>query len=144
RAFLFDHTSKDTTSYDSYLRSLYLPVIRNNLYDGFSLFDYTAADVPNGDRETSTVATQALFVLNSELVLGAAAALADRVRSEHPEDDQAAVQALYQRALSRDPSAQESQRLLAFIAAFAQHLQQSEGADAPSRAAWVAACQAIL
>ncbi len=144
RAFLFDHTSKDTTSYDSFLRSLYLPVIRNNLYDGFSLFDYTAADVPNGDRETSTVATQALFVMNSELVLGAAEALADRVRSEHPEDDQAAVQALYQRALSRDPSAQESRRLLEFIPALAQQLQQSEGADDPGRAAWVAACQAIL
>src|SRR5690606_331124 len=68
RAFLFDHTSKDTTSYDSFRRSLYLPVIRNNLYDGFSLFDYTAADVPNGDRETSTVATQALFLMNSDLV----------------------------------------------------------------------------
>jgi len=144
RAFLFDHTSKDTTSYDSFVRSLYLPVIRNNLYDGFSLFDYTAADVPNGDRETSTVATQALFLMNSELVLGSAAALADRVRAEHPDDDQAAVRALYQRALSRQPSELESRRLLSFIQAFEQHLQPSESADDPGRAAWVAACQAIL
>lgn len=144
RAFLFDHTSKDTTSYDSFRRSLYLPVIRNNLYDGFSLFDYNAADVPNGDRETSTVATQALFVMNSDLVINAAEALAARVRADHPQDDQAAVRALYQRALSREPSDRESQRLLNFIASFSQHLQQSEAADDPSGAAWVAACQAIL
>jgi hypothetical protein len=61
REFLFDHTSKDTTKYDSRRRSLYLPVIRNHLYDVFQLFDSTDATVPNGDRATTTVAPQALF-----------------------------------------------------------------------------------
>ena len=50
RAFLFDHTSKDQTTYGSRRRSVYLPVIRNHLYDVFQLFDSTDATVSNGDR----------------------------------------------------------------------------------------------
>jgi cytochrome c553 len=76
REFLFDHTSKDLTSYDSLRRSVYLPVIRNNLYDAMSLFDCTDGTVPNGDRGASTVASQALFLMNSPLVISAAEHLA--------------------------------------------------------------------
>ncbi len=39
RAYFFDHTSKDATSYDSPRRSVYLPIVRNHLYDVFQLFD---------------------------------------------------------------------------------------------------------
>jgi len=76
REFLFDHTSKDLPSYDSLRRSVYLPVIRNNLYDAMSLFDCTDGTVPNGDRGASTVASQALFLMNSPLVISAAEHLA--------------------------------------------------------------------
>ena len=62
REFLFDHTSKDNTDYSSLRRSVYLPVIRNNLYDFFQLFDFNDASVINGNRETTTVAPQALFL----------------------------------------------------------------------------------
>jgi mono/diheme cytochrome c family protein len=75
RSYLFDHTSKDKTNYDSTRRSLYLPVIRNNLYDVLQLFDATDATVGSGDRATTTVATQALFWMNSELVMGLASRL---------------------------------------------------------------------
>jgi hypothetical protein len=33
RGYFFDHTSKDLTDYTSRRRSLYLPVVRNNVYD---------------------------------------------------------------------------------------------------------------
>jgi len=39
REFIFNHTSKDETSYDSRRRSVYLPVIRNHLYDVFSIVE---------------------------------------------------------------------------------------------------------
>src|SRR5206468_1615394 len=69
RGYLFDHTSKDATRYDTPRRSLYLPVIRNNLYDLHQLLDATDATVSSGDRPTTTVATQALLFMNSDLVL---------------------------------------------------------------------------
>ena len=77
-------------SYDSPRRSLYLPVVRNNLYDVFQLFDFPDAAVANGDRATTTVAPQALFLLNSDLVdqaaerPGRAAARARRPRRRRP------------------------------------------------------------
>lgn len=172
--FIFNHTSKDDTSYATYRRSIYLPVIRNNLYDGFSLFDYSTADVVNGDRDTSTVAPQALFMLNSELVLETSAALADRLLREEPVDDFKRVVRLYQLTLSRIPETEEAEALIRFIAAFensaaetavaaaaapAGEVTPSEAAPGaataeaaspvaakpdPRREAWVAACQGLL
>ncbi|MEZ6061678.1 MAG: DUF1549 and DUF1553 domain-containing protein [Planctomycetaceae bacterium] len=140
REFIFDHTSKDNTSYDSFQRSVYLPVIRNNLYDGFALFDYTDAAVPNGDRSTSTVAPQALYMLNSPLFLQASSKLSSRLLSECP-DDEARVQRLYQLAFGRTATADEIQRTLAFSQQFAEAItQQNEKRDA----AWTAICQSVL
>lgn len=118
RGYIFDHTSNDRTSYDSTRRSVYLPVIRNNLYDPFALFDYTAADVPNGDRETSTVAPQALYLMNSDLVLQAAQTLAQRLAVEVPDDPAQRLQRLYRTVLGRPAQLAEQQRTLAFIERF--------------------------
>jgi hypothetical protein len=82
RGYFFDHTSKDLTDYTSRRRSLYLPVVRNNVYDVFALLDYPDAAIPSGDRATTTVPTQALLMLNSDLVMQSAAALAERLLSE--------------------------------------------------------------
>ncbi|HTU26832.1 MAG TPA: PSD1 and planctomycete cytochrome C domain-containing protein, partial [Pirellulales bacterium] len=112
---VFDHTSKDDTSYDTLRRSVYLPVIRNNLYDGFALFDYTTADVTIGSRETSTVAPQALFVMNSELFASAAEALARRLFQDVSAVDRERVVRLYEIALGREPKDHEIRRLLDFI-----------------------------
>jgi len=171
--FIFNHTSKDDTSYDTYRRSIYLPVIRNNLYDGFSLFDYSTADVVNGDRETSTVAPQALFLLNSGLVMDAANALADRLLRDEPQDDARRVVRLYQLTLARYPETEEADAMLAFVEAFRrvaaeraaarvaanpQPLGEGDEAQSPTagepaepvagpdplRDAWVAACQGLL
>ena len=68
REHLFNHTSKDGTKYESRRRSLYLPLIRNHLYDVFQLFDFPDPAVSTGDRPTTTVGPQALFLMNSEWV----------------------------------------------------------------------------
>ena len=56
RQFVFDHTSIDHTRYDSVRRSVYLPVIRNNLYDLFRQFDFPDPTLPTGSRTTTVVA----------------------------------------------------------------------------------------
>lgn len=104
REFLFDHTSKDLTDYSSLRRSVYLPVIRNNLYDFFQLFDFNDASVINGNRETTTVAPQALFMMNSPLVEEASCQLA-HLLEDLPEKQQ--ITRLYQLTLGRLPSKQE-------------------------------------
>ena len=105
REFLFNHTSKDNTKYDSRRRSIYLPIVRNHLYDMFQLFDYSDASVPNGNRHSSIVAPQALFMLNSDLMLQAADGLAERVLKV--EGDQTRIHRLYALALGRQPTDSE-------------------------------------
>ena len=54
RGYFFDHTSKDLTDYSSRRRSLYLPVVRNNVYDVLQLLDFPDPAIPSGDRIATT------------------------------------------------------------------------------------------
>ncbi len=107
RAYFFDHTSKDLTDYSSTRRSVYLPVVRNNVYDFFQLLDYPDAAVPTGDRNTTTVAPQALLMMNSDFVATASQHLANRLMREIPQGDAERITRLYQLTYSREPSSQE-------------------------------------
>lgn len=49
-------------------RTVYLPVIRSAGYDGLGAFDFSDPSVTDGNRRTSTVTPQALFLMNSPLV----------------------------------------------------------------------------
>jgi cytochrome c553 len=144
RGYLFDHTSKDGTRYDSRRRALYLPVIRNNVYDVFQLFDAPDFAVPSGDRATTTVASQALFMLNSELVADAADALAGELLAG-PGDDAARVGRLYARAYGRPPVGDEVGRSLELVRSLER--AQSGGPPEPavrSRRAWAGLCQVTM
>jgi hypothetical protein len=61
---------------------LYLPVIRNNVYDLFQLLDFPDPAVPSGNRAMTTVALQALLMLNSDFVMGSADELAGKLLAE--------------------------------------------------------------
>lgn len=138
REFIFNHTSKDETNYDSPRRSVYLPVIRNNLYVGFSLFDYTDASVPNGDRSTSTVAPQALYALNSDVVLNASEALAAKLMAQHPDDLESRIHDLFERTFARHPQPAEVSEIQKFLKQSESTRQQS-----PTQS-WTALCQTFL
>jgi cytochrome c553 len=133
REFLFDHTSKDRSTYDVRRRSIYLPVIRNHLYDLFQLFDSTDATVLSGDRATSTVSPQALFLMNSDWVASLSAAMAARLIKAEPSRE-ARLSRLFREAYGRTPSEEESRRMLRFV----------EDGRTPEAEAWQSLCQAIL
>jgi Protein of unknown function (DUF1553) len=144
REHLFDHTSKDLTTYQSKKRSIYLPVVRNNLYDVFQLFDATDGTVSNGNRDTTTVPTQALFLLNSDLIHEASQKLADRLlRESIPTAER--IQLLYRLALGRAPTAKEQER---FQRGLTQSLIDLESSNLSTRErtqkAWGSMCQLIL
>ena len=141
RGYLFDHTSKDKTSYASDRRSVYLPVVRNHPYDVFQLFDAPDPAVPTGDRVTTTVPTQALFFLNSDLAARAADALAGRVLGRADLDDPGRVRLLFALAYGRPPTAAEVARVTAGVAGLEAEFAADGGRR---RKAWAAACQAVL
>ena len=106
RGYLFDHTSIDLTDYRSNRRSLYLPVIRNHVFDFFQLLDFPDPAIPTGDRASSTVAPQALLIMNSEFVMQSADKLAERLLAE-PETASQRLATLVRTTHSREPSSDD-------------------------------------
>jgi hypothetical protein len=62
-------------------RTVYLPVYRSSGYDGQKAFDTADPAVSDGNRRSSTVAGQALYLMNSELMHESSRALAEVVIS---------------------------------------------------------------
>jgi hypothetical protein len=114
RQFVFDHTSIDHTKYDSHRRAIYLPVIRNHLYSLFDQFDFPDPTMPTGHRNTTTVAPQALLLMNSDWVMDAASKIAERVVSNATET-RSRIVALYREILGRDPNARELEQAFSFV-----------------------------
>jgi hypothetical protein len=111
--YVTNDQSKDAARYDSPRRSLYLPIIRNAMLDLFSTFDYPDPSTTVEARPSTTSPTQALYLMNSPLVVDAAARLAEAALERSP-DPQPRVNELYRRAFGRAPTAEESARLLGF------------------------------
>lgn len=132
RQFVFNHTSEDHTKYDSLRRAVYLPVIRNHLYTLFEQFDYPDPTMPTGSRNTTSIPTQSLVLMNSPLILDSAHAFAAST-GEHDCDPRKRIDLAYQTALARPPSEAETLRALQFIDKFEDPLQ-----------AWSLLCQSLL
>ena len=142
---IFDHTSKDPTNYDSNRRSLYLPIVRNNLYPVFQLFDYADASTVTGNRPTSTVAPQALFMMNGDLVMDACDAVAADLLARTDLDQPERIRLLYRQALGRPAAAGEIANGESYLDLFDELLQSTESDAARRRLlAWSSLCQVIL
>ena len=90
-------------------RSVYEPVLRNSLPDLFDVFDFADPSMVTGRRNVSTVAPQALFLMNHPFVMEQAQLAAKRLLAENLPDDAARVQRASRLALGRPPSAGELQ-----------------------------------
>ena len=141
RSYIFDHTSKDATGYDIPRRSIYLPVIRNHVYDLFQQFDFPEPSVVSGDRASTTVSPQALLLLNSDLVLSSSEKLAARLLAEPDRDEEGRIDRAYQLAFGRSPTASETSAALDFLAGFGP--PPADGAK-PQQRAWEALAQVLL
>jgi hypothetical protein len=129
-----DNNSQGGVATDTnYRRSVYLPVIRNDIPQIFEVFDFADPDVATGRRDATTVATQALYLMNSPFVSEQARQTAQRLLTL-PGDNAARLADLYQRALGRAPTAAETENALRYLAECGQ-----PGADA-----WSGICRAMF
>lgn len=134
REFVFNHTSKDGTTYESARRALYLPIIRNNLYDMLEQFDYPDPTMPTGSRNSTVVAPQALIMLNSPVVWHSAEKLAERLLEAATDEDR--VQRVFALLFSRAPTSEEQKRILSLLTV------PQFAANKP--VAWARVCQMLL
>ena len=119
-------------------RTVYLPILRTNVYDFLTLLDFANPDLPTGNRVTTTVPTQAMLMMNSPLVKDVAERVAGRVLKADRSDARR-VHQLYLTLLSRAPKPSEVAIALDFLRSYQAELETPD-----AQAAWTALCHAML
>ena len=120
-------------------RSVYLPVLRDRLPDVLDLFDFAEPSLVTGDRETTNVPVQALYLMNSSFVQLRASALADRVQRE-ADNHEKRLRHAFVLCFSRAPDDEETK----LAAAFFDQNQGTSDNDQQYRKLLASYCQALL
>ncbi|MBI2946728.1 MAG: DUF1553 domain-containing protein, partial [Verrucomicrobia bacterium] len=130
-----DYGYPDTTT----RRSVYVPVLRNALPEIFEVFDFANPSVVSGARNISTVAPQALFLMNHPFVMEQAQRAAQRILSVSGLDLRARIQLAYRTVLGRLPTDSE----LA-VAARRLNVSPERSGDQEREEAWAQFFQALF
>ncbi len=108
------NTIKEGTATDygytdaSFRRSLYVPVFRNALADFRTVFDFPDPGLVAGERGSSSIAPQALYLLNHPFVAQRAQETARRVLQEK-HGDKERLGLVFKMVLGRSPTVAEYQ-----------------------------------
>ncbi len=100
---------------DSTRRTIYGVVDRSDLLDAFVNFDFANPDMPSGKRYETTVPQQALFLMNSPVVIEQAKRLVALPAFDGCADDAGKIQFLYERVYQRPPRPEEIKLGLDFV-----------------------------
>ena len=122
-------------------RSVYFFIKRSGLIPMMMLFDWPEHLVSIGQRQTTTVAPQALMFMNSPQGRQYAEAFAQRIAGAG--DGAASVRLAYQLALSREPSSDELKVATEFIAG-ARALRREQGQAEVDAAGLADFCQLLF
>lgn len=120
-------------------RSIYLPVIRDRLPDVLELFDFAEPSLVTGERETTNVPVQALYLMNSSFVQDRARGLASRITHDAATDIER-VNLAFRLCFCREPDVEEQQWALVFINQ--SHVDPEQRVD--DERVLVSFCQALL
>jgi len=84
------------------------------------VFDFAEQGMVTGNRDTTTVATQALYLLNDPFVRRQSLALAKRLLAQAGSDDPRRIDRAYRLTIGRPPTANELVRAESYLAQFAR------------------------
>ncbi len=124
------------------VRSVYLPVLRDHVNEMLDVFDFAEPAFVSAGRETTSVPTQALFMMNSERVTKAAQSMADRLLAVNLSDTER-VQRAFELCYGRRPTQGEMVAVTTFFKGFPQ-AQGGRDMRAVQRQGWTAFCQALF
>jgi hypothetical protein len=150
--------SEENVSGETVSRSVYLPVARDLVPDSLALFDFAEPSLVSGERETTNVPSQALYMLNSAFVGGRATRFGERVMAGYPAGPNGGYGALIQErityaywlAFCRPPDAVERTAAITFFNRFPVGWQHGSVGLAGVRdgevtkAAWTNFCRALF
>jgi hypothetical protein len=100
---------------DSLRRSVYLPMFRNAMPESLEVFDAADPSSVTGKRNTSTVAQQALYLMNHPFPKEQAKHAAAKLLGEKRTDNDARITHAYRLTLGREPTAGERTTAAKFL-----------------------------
>ncbi|MCG8650219.1 MAG: PSD1 and planctomycete cytochrome C domain-containing protein [Pirellulales bacterium] len=102
---------------DADFRSVYLPIVRDEIPRSLEVFDFADANTVTGVRESSNTANQALYMMNNSFVIEQSDTLAKRLAQQHDQvSDQ--ISAAFALIYGRPPSRGERSATTAFLRSF--------------------------
>src|SRR6185436_19927555 len=126
-------------------RSAYLPVVRGMVPEFLSLFDVADPELVTGQRDVTTIAPQALYLMNNSVVLNQAEMVAGRLTQDSRfVDDAARVDYAFRLVLGRPADSQERADVLAFVKNYETTLPSTQKPEQRRAEAWTSACHALL
>ena len=98
-------------------RSVYLPVVRDQLPRAMEVFDFAEPTMVVGQRESSNTPDQGLFLLNNEFVIAQCDQMAERLL-EYSDDPSEQLERAYLLIYGRTPTASEKEIIRSFYRTF--------------------------
>jgi hypothetical protein len=116
-------------------RTVYGSIVRDGLPEMLTLFDFPDPSLIIGERATTTVPAQSLFLMNNPFVIRQAEGMADLLLASG-DDDEGKLKRAYQLSYSRPPTETEVKN--------AQKFLEEYGRKQERRSTWTALCQALF
>jgi len=138
RQYVANTAKGGNVDYDRNIRAVYVPVVRSSMYELFSAFDLPDATMSSGDRDSTVVAPQALFMMNGSVMLKHSRLMADGLLARKDLDDAGRVREAYERALSRPATGAEVDQALTYVA------RMQEAWKGSRASAWQSFCKSLL
>ena len=127
---------KTSEGEDRYRRSLYTFTKRTAPFAMATTFDAPTGEACLARRDVSNSPLQALTLLNDQMFLEAAQAMARQIIAES-QDDAARLSSIFRRCVTRPPSAEE-------MAMLGEFLEKQRGNKLEGEGLWSAVCRAVL
>lgn len=138
---------RDVNSKPYNYRSIYLPIIRDQVPEILNVFDFPDASLVNGERDNTNVPSQSLFLMNNPQALSAADAFAQRLTKYQGTPLERLIYA-YQLAFSRSPTELEMAAIKNFWSRFPQQVIAGRSSQEVKGTAQIAAlsafCQSLI
>ena len=124
-------------------RSLYLPIVRKQVPNSLAIFDFADPNMGMGKRETTTVPSQALFLMNSKFVRTQAEIMARRLIENNTIKPVQKGTAAFYLVYGRPPTEDETRKASLFFKK-SMELAKQENSDSDYHQAMTNFCHALF
>ncbi|MBS0261247.1 MAG: DUF1553 domain-containing protein [Planctomycetes bacterium] len=126
------------------VRSVYLPLLRGQVPEMMAVFDVADPNLIVGQRDVTTVPTQALFLMNNPFVLRQAEEMAQRILARSGLEVRERINLAYRTALGRRPTNSERTALVKYLDEYRREVATGIPQGKANLAAWTSLCQVLF